>query len=177
MFIRFKKNALSRPVSGVLCRVRQMGVGHVLIINLGCMLPYISIALYPPTQASNLLFVAEGVGLLELAARSVLVSPAFDNLRCRTRLVSVAVTKHFCLTAVNRCGTLCCPDFPLPLPVAISQTTFACFYDCAYKVTTFFSNMQVFFRKSFEKMNLERFCACFWGFAALFSQGTPSGTP
>ena len=30
-----------------------------------------------------------------------------------TFLVSVAVTKHYCLTAVNRCGALCCPDFPL----------------------------------------------------------------
>ena len=46
------------------------------------------------------------VGLHGIAARSVLVSPA------RRRLVSVAVTKHFCLTAVNRCGALCCPDFP-----------------------------------------------------------------
>ena len=31
-----------------------------------------------------------------------------------TSLVSVAVTKHYCLTAVNRCGALCCPDFPQP---------------------------------------------------------------
>ena len=46
------------------------------------------------------------VGLHGIAAHSVLVSPA------RRRLVSVAVTKHFCLTAVNRCGALCCPDFP-----------------------------------------------------------------
>ena len=30
-----------------------------------------------------------------------------------TLLVSVAGTKHYCLTAVNRCGALCCPDFPL----------------------------------------------------------------
>ena len=30
-----------------------------------------------------------------------------------TSLVSVPVTKHCCLTAVNRYGTLCCPDFPL----------------------------------------------------------------
>ena len=27
-------------------------------------------------------------------------------------LVSVAGTKHYCLTAVNRYGALCCPDFP-----------------------------------------------------------------
>ena len=46
------------------------------------------------------------VGLHGIAAHSVLVSPA------RRRLVSVAVTKHFCLTAVNRYGALCCPDFP-----------------------------------------------------------------
>ena len=42
------------------------------------------------------------------------------------RLVSVAVTKHFCLTVVSRCGALCCPDFPLPLPVAISRPACAC---------------------------------------------------
>ena len=30
-----------------------------------------------------------------------------------TLLVSVVVTKHRCLTVVNRCGALCCPDFPL----------------------------------------------------------------
>ena len=30
-----------------------------------------------------------------------------------TLLVSVAGTKHYCLTVVNRCGALCCPDFPL----------------------------------------------------------------
>ena len=29
-----------------------------------------------------------------------------------TSLVSVAGTKHYCLTAVNRYGALCCPDFP-----------------------------------------------------------------
>ena len=46
------------------------------------------------------------VGLLGIAAHSMLVSPA------RRRLVSVAVTKHYCLTAINRCGALCCPDFP-----------------------------------------------------------------
>ncbi len=32
----------------------------------------------------------------------------------RRRLVSVAGTKHCCLTAINRCGALCCPDFPQP---------------------------------------------------------------
>ena len=91
---------------------------------------------------------AEGVGLLEFAARSVLVSPrltlfplfgvpdtnqqsvcggesrgtrrfygAKHHLCDRVTegdLVSVAVTEHCCPTAVNRCGALCCPDFPLP---------------------------------------------------------------
>ena len=46
------------------------------------------------------------VGILGIAAHSVVVSPA------QRRLVSVPVTKHCCLTAVNRCGALCCPDFP-----------------------------------------------------------------
>ena len=46
------------------------------------------------------------VGILGIAAHSVVVSPA------QRRLVSVPVTKHCCLTAINRCGALCCPDFP-----------------------------------------------------------------
>ena len=54
------------------------------------------------------------VGLHGIAAHSVLVSPRLSlSLSGKKRdLVSVAVTKHFCLTAVNRCGALCCPDFP-----------------------------------------------------------------
>ena len=53
-------------------------------------------------------------GLHGIAARSLLVSPRLSlSLPGKKRdLVSVAVTKHFCLTAVNRCGALCCPDFP-----------------------------------------------------------------
>lgn len=55
-------------------------------------------------------------GLLGIAAHSVLVSPAsLTPFEVASRLVSVAVTKHFCLTAVNRCGALGCPDFPLPM--------------------------------------------------------------
>ena len=46
------------------------------------------------------------IGILGIAAHSIVVSPA------QRRLVSVPVTKHCCLTAVNRCGALCCPDFP-----------------------------------------------------------------
>jgi len=65
-------------------------------------------------QLSQMPNPASCVSLLELAARSMLVSPAIVNQCCRMRLVSVAVTKHYCLTAVNRCGALCCPDFPLP---------------------------------------------------------------
>ena len=56
------------------------------------------------------------VGLHGIAAHSVLVSPRCQPFTFQfstfTSLVSVAVTKHFCLTAVNRCGALCCPDFP-----------------------------------------------------------------
>ena len=59
------------------------------------------------------------IGLLGIAARSVLVSPIvilFPFIGESERdLVSVAGTKHCCLTAVNRCGALCCPDFPLPM--------------------------------------------------------------
>ena len=47
------------------------------------------------------------VGLHELATHSMLVPPS-----AMPRLVSMAVTKHCCLPAVNRCGALCCPDFP-----------------------------------------------------------------
>ncbi len=36
-------------------------------------------------------------------------SPSYARF---TSLVSVAGTKHCCLTAVNRDGALCCPDFP-----------------------------------------------------------------
>ena len=43
------------------------------------------------------------IGLHGIAAHSMLVSHF---------LVSVAVTKHYCLTVVSRCGALCCPDFP-----------------------------------------------------------------
>ena len=56
------------------------------------------------------------VGLHGIAAHSLLVSPRCQPFTFQfstfTSLVSVAVTKHFCLTAVNRCGALCCPDFP-----------------------------------------------------------------
>ena len=58
------------------------------------------------------------VGLHGIAARSMRVSPRCLPFTFQfstfTLLVSVAGTKHFCLTAVNRCGALCCPDFPLP---------------------------------------------------------------
>ena len=40
-----------------------------------------------------------------------------------TSLVSVAVTKHCCLTAVNRYGALCCPDFPLPTNAGSDKPT------------------------------------------------------
>ena len=54
-----------------------------------------------------------------------------------TRLfVAFAGTKHCCLTAINRCGALCCPDFPrnrglkhmffFPYP-AIDRHTILCF--------------------------------------------------
>ena len=55
---------------------------------------------------SNLREQRSNVGILGIAAHSIVVSPA------RRRLVSVPVTKHCCLTAINRCGALCCPDFP-----------------------------------------------------------------
>ena len=58
------------------------------------------------------------VGILGIAAHSVVVSPA------QGRLVSVAGTKHYCLTAVNRCGALCCPDFPLPMRLRASALSF-----------------------------------------------------
>ena len=48
-----------------------------------------------------------GVGILGIAAHRMLVS----HHLCRL-LVSFAGTKHCCLTAVNRDGALCCPDFP-----------------------------------------------------------------
>ena len=48
------------------------------------------------------------VGLHGIAAHSLLVSPRCQPFTFQfstfTSLVSVAVTKHFCLTAVNRCG-------------------------------------------------------------------------
>ena len=55
---------------------------------------------------SNLREQRSNIGILGIAAHSVVVSPA------RRRLVSVPVTKHYCLTAINRCVALCCPDFP-----------------------------------------------------------------
>ena len=109
---------------------------------------HLSRALPSNSDEQSSLRVAEGIGLLELAARSVLVSPRLTLLplfgvpdtnqqsvcggesRGTRRfygakrhlcdrvaegdLVSVAVTEHCCPTAVNRCGALCCPDFPLP---------------------------------------------------------------
>ena len=46
-------------------------------------------------------------GILGIAAHRMLVSLPLCRL-----LVSFAGTKHCCLTAVNRDGALCCPDFP-----------------------------------------------------------------
>ena len=54
-----------------------------------------------------------------------------------TRLfVAFAGTKHCCLTAINRCGALCCPDFPrdrglkpqffFPYPAIDRYTIFVC---------------------------------------------------
>ena len=73
-------------------------------------------------------------------------------------LVSFAGTKHCCLTAVNRGGALCCPDFPrdrglkprffFPYPAIDRHTIICCccFWcekaDLACKVTAFFSNTQ-----------------------------------
>ena len=48
-----------------------------------------------------------GTGILGIAAHSMLVSLPPCGL-----FVAFAGTKHCCLTAVNRCGALCCPDFP-----------------------------------------------------------------
>ena len=48
-----------------------------------------------------------GIGILGIAAHRMLVSHPLCRL-----LVSFAGTKHCCLTAVNRDGALCCPDFP-----------------------------------------------------------------
>ena len=47
------------------------------------------------------------VGILGIAAHSMLVSLPPYGL-----FVAFAGTKHCCLTAINRCGALCCPDFP-----------------------------------------------------------------
>ena len=47
------------------------------------------------------------VGILGIAAHRMLVSLPLCRL-----LVSFAGTKHCCLTAINRDGALCCPDFP-----------------------------------------------------------------
>ncbi len=112
-----QKQAYKRGSVRLRLRCRTDGV---LIINLGYALLRNSVALYPPTQTSNLLIndpmshmptkpkavcggesrgncvinvaerhlsaqFADGVGLLELAARSVLVSLAFDKA---TRLCS-----------------------------------------------------------------------------------------
>ena len=55
---------------------------------------------------SNLREQRSNIGILGIAAHSIVVSPA------QRRLVSVPVTKHCCLTAINRCAALCCPDFP-----------------------------------------------------------------
>ena len=46
-------------------------------------------------------------GILGIAAHRMLVSHPLCRL-----LVSFAGTKHCCLTAINRDGALCCPDFP-----------------------------------------------------------------
>ena len=48
-----------------------------------------------------------GTGILGIAAHSMLVSLPPCGL-----FVAFAGTKHCCLTAVNRDGALCCPDFP-----------------------------------------------------------------
>ena len=48
-----------------------------------------------------------GTGILGIAAHSMLVSLPPCGL-----FVAFAGTKHCCLTAINRCGALCCPDFP-----------------------------------------------------------------
>ena len=47
------------------------------------------------------------IGILGIAAHSMLVSLPPCGL-----FVAFAGTKHCCLTAINRCGALCCPDFP-----------------------------------------------------------------
>ena len=47
------------------------------------------------------------VGILGIAAHSMLVSLPPYGL-----FVAFAGTKHCCLTAINRYGALCCPDFP-----------------------------------------------------------------
>ncbi len=47
------------------------------------------------------------VGILGIAAHSMLVSLPPYGL-----FVAFAETKHCCLTVINRCGALCCPDFP-----------------------------------------------------------------
>ena len=56
---------------------------------------------------SNLREQRSGIGILGIAAHRMLVSHPLCRL-----LVSFAGTKHCCLTAVNRDGALCCPDFP-----------------------------------------------------------------
>ena len=56
---------------------------------------------------SNLREQRSSVGLLGIAAHRMLVSHPLCRL-----LVSFAGTKHCCLTAINRDGALCCPDFP-----------------------------------------------------------------
>ena len=56
---------------------------------------------------SNLREQRSGTGILGIAAHSMLVSLPPCGL-----FVAFAGTKHCCLTAINRCGALCCPDFP-----------------------------------------------------------------
>lgn len=77
---------------------------HVFAINLEVNIT----TAFSRTLPSNSDEQPSNVGLHELATRSVVVSPELN------RLVSVLVTKHFCLQAVNLYGALCCPDFPLP---------------------------------------------------------------
>ena len=97
------------------------------------------------------------VGLLELAARSVLVSPAHQ--RADAQLVSVAVTKDYSLTAVNRCGALCCPDFPLRTHARSDKPTcFRVYANCDCKGNNFFGQMQIFLQfSSIEAMDFAIF--------------------
>lgn len=138
-----QKQAYKRGSVRLRLRCRTDGV---LIINLGYALLRNSVALYPPTQTSNLL-INDPMALVYLSLQPAVCS---FHSRLTTRLVSVAVTKHCCLTAVNRCGALCCPDFPLQTCACSDKPACFCISRIVWLCSACKLNMHANLRKFFD---------------------------